>query len=319
MLGMATLWNAPRALGRQGLNIIGAVVEALAPVRTVAITLVRHTAALLINTVSAPATPLSERNAERGETGRDRLRQVINIILAIAQVVAIVWNSVAGTGPDARVRATFESPVFPAPYTFSVWLLIYAGALAYAVYQALPAQRTNALLRRIGWWTASAFLALTLWAVFQTIGWLWLTVVCIFWMLGALLAAFKTFTQDHTPRTRAEHYLVVLPLSIFLGYITAATIITMVLILPELGITLGLSSTTWSVGMLFVAGITASCLTLWSRGNGGFALTIVWALIGIVVQNVVNAPNMPTAIAAGSMALLVALALVRARTQPHQA
>jgi len=36
-------------------------------------------------------------------------------------------------------------------YVFSIWSIIYLGLMAYSIYQAQPAQKTNPRLRAIGW------------------------------------------------------------------------------------------------------------------------------------------------------------------------
>jgi hypothetical protein len=73
---------------------------------------------------------------------------------------------VAAAGIDAVVDVGPRSPVEPAGYAFGIWGPIFALSLGYAVYQARPAQRRNPLLRRIGWWTAGAFLGTGMWSVF---------------------------------------------------------------------------------------------------------------------------------------------------------
>jgi hypothetical protein len=76
----------------------------------------------------------------------------------------------------------------------------------------------------------------------------------------------------------------------------------------------GASETAWSVAMLVVAGIVGAWATLATRGNVAYALAIVWALVGIVVANTIErAENLPVAVAAGSMAVVIAAALAWAR------
>lgn len=120
MIGMATIWNAPRALGRQSVRIVGSIVAAVAPVRTMATTLVRHAAALLINMVSTPASPLGERNAERGETGRDRLRQGLNLLLSITQFAAAIITFSGQFGEQLFYSNPRNPLIVPADYAFSV-------------------------------------------------------------------------------------------------------------------------------------------------------------------------------------------------------
>lgn len=257
---------------------------------------------------SAPSTSTSDSKKH------DRSRQVLNLVLAVAQVAAAAWSVTTGLGPDADGRVVSEPPVVPALYTFSVWSVIYAGSLIYAVYQALPAQRENPLLRRVGRWTVGAFLATTLWTVAAGLGWDWLTVPIMFAMFVALLGAFIGFSRDRSPRTAVERLLVVLPLSIFLGYVTVATVANPASVLKQSGVVspLGLPETAWAVLMTLAAGLIASFVIVWSRGNVGYALTIVWALIGIIVANVVDVPNLLVAFTAGGMSGVVVLALAYA-------
>ena len=77
---------------------------------------------------------------------RDVVRQVANVAGAIFQIAVPVF-----TGPAVgRVSAENPTLVVPADYAFVIWTPIFLLALIYAVYQALPANRENPLLRKIG-------------------------------------------------------------------------------------------------------------------------------------------------------------------------
>jgi hypothetical protein len=179
------------------------------------------------------------------------------------------------------------------------------------VFQALPAQQENALLRRVGFFTAAGFLGTSLWLVMARFGWVWLTVVCIVWILACLAGTFfQIIRSDPTPSV-VERYLVLLPVSVFTGWVTVATFANTSAALRASGLhNVGLSEHNWTVAMLLAAGLNGSGVTLASRGNAGYALTVVWALIAIAVANVTR-DNSPTlAWLAGGMAALVALALL---------
>lgn len=246
---------------------------------------------------------------------RDRLRQALNAILSIAQVVAIVWTFVVNTSFSFDVRPQDNPPVIPAAYTFTIWFVIYAGSVAYAVYQALPSQCEKVLLRRVGWWSAAAFLSATLWAVATGLGRYLVTNVLIFALFASLLGALIVLIEHRAPLTVAERLLVNLPLSVYLGYVTVATIANTAATLKQYGIVtpLGLSETTWAVLMLVVAGLLGAFTTQRSRGNVGYALAVIWALIGIVVANVTNQPNTVVAFTASGLAAFVALTLLASR------
>ncbi|HEX9118255.1 MAG TPA: tryptophan-rich sensory protein, partial [Anaerolineae bacterium] len=83
---------------------------------------------------------------------KDTLRQ-FSIVVAV--VATIVVNALADALPingrqTGAISDMFQVYFVPAGYVFSIWGLIYLALIAYAVYQALPAQRTNPRLRSIG-------------------------------------------------------------------------------------------------------------------------------------------------------------------------
>lgn len=78
---------------------------------------------------------------------------------AVRQAVvaaAVGGGFLAGVSGDYGSASQSQSLVLPADYAFAIWAPIYAGVLGQAVYQALPSQRQNPLLRRTGWAAAAA-------------------------------------------------------------------------------------------------------------------------------------------------------------------
>ena len=92
---------------------------------------------------------------------RDMARQVANVAGAILQIAVAVF-----TGPAVgRVSAENPTLVVPADYAFVIWTPIFVLALIYAVYQALPVNRQNPLLRKIGWFSALAYFSNGIWEI----------------------------------------------------------------------------------------------------------------------------------------------------------
>lgn len=88
----------------------------------------------------------------------DRSRQVATVAAAAAQVLLpLAW------GPKFD-RKDVPEVITPAPYAFSVWFPIFAGAIGYAGYQSRPSVGDSALMRRVGWPLAGAFAATGIWA-----------------------------------------------------------------------------------------------------------------------------------------------------------
>ena len=80
------------------------------------------------------------------------LRQVAVII---STLVTLTVNGLANALPlnglgTGEISDRFQVYFVPAGYVFSIWGLIYLGLLAFTIFQALPTQRENPRLARIG-------------------------------------------------------------------------------------------------------------------------------------------------------------------------
>src|SRR5918995_6748786 len=93
------------------------------------------------------------------EGTRDLARQVATVVGALFQVLA------GAIVPIGAIAGETPSLVGPANYAFAIWGPIFLLCLAYATYQALPANRANPLLRHVGWFLAGAFFLNGLWEV----------------------------------------------------------------------------------------------------------------------------------------------------------
>ncbi len=246
----------------------------------------------------------------------DLSRQALNVVFAVGQIAATIVGAITGSNANIEDRnPATTTPIVPADYAFSIWGVIYAGSLAYAIYQALPQHREDPLLRSIGWYTASAFLATTMWLIVAQNALLWMTVVCIVWILASLVGAFIQFIRIDAPRSAVERFVVVAPISIFTGWATVATIANASTTLQASGFSnVVLPNQVWAVVMLVIGGSIASFVTLRSRGNLGYALTVIWALVGIAAANGGSATHLAVTMTAGAMALLIIGVLVRGRT-----
>src|SRR5512139_716223 len=87
---------------------------------------------------------------------KDIWRQIANIL---SVVLALTVNILASTLPlngqnTGEISDRFKVFFVPAGYVFAIWGVIYIGWIAFTIYQALPAHREDARLRRLGYWFA---------------------------------------------------------------------------------------------------------------------------------------------------------------------
>lgn len=242
---------------------------------------------------------------------RDGVRQGANVVFAVGQMVAVPLLQLGGTGDIGAVSDRYPTYVVPAGYAFSIWGLIFALSLAYAVYQALPAQRTRPLLRRVGWFTAAAFAGATLWQVAFPGGLFWVSVALIFAMLASLAVVVARTVEHLGGLSRADLWLVRVTFSIYLGWITVASVANVAQTLSAGGWTAqDPGAAGWGVAMLLAAGAIGAAVAIATRANLPYALTVIWALVAVVVGQ--RSSDTPVGTGATQAAAAVAAALVGA-------
>jgi benzodiazapine receptor len=240
----------------------------------------------------------------------DRPRQISNLVFAIGQAAAPGLTPMLGLPPVGQVSDRYPTWVVPAGYAFSIWGLIFGLCIAYAVWQMLPAQRQNPLLRRVGWLTAAAFAGSTAWEFAFPAGMYALSVALIVLTLVSLAVAVGRMAGWRTPFSAAERWLVWMTCGVYLGWITVATVANVAQALAAAGqVELGLGGETWGVVMVIAAALIAAFVTLRTR-NAGYPLAVVWALVAVFVAR--RAPPELTRSDAVAWTALAAAAVVAA-------
>ena len=240
---------------------------------------------------------------------KDILRQAVNV-LAVLATIAI--NGLANALPlngqtTGAISDRFRVYFVPAGYVFSIWGVIYLALLAFAVYQALPAQRENPHLRRIGYLFALSCLANVVWLFLWHYEVFPLTIVAMLALLALLIAIYLRLGVGRVRVSTAETWLVHVPFSIYLGWVTVATIANATSLLDYLQWSgWGISPEVWTVIML-VAGVAIASAVSLTRGDIAYMLVIVWAFAGIAVK---HAGTLVVAISAWVMTAAVAVMLV---------
>ncbi len=237
---------------------------------------------------------------------RDRLRQGANVLLAVTQIAAGSFTAITGLGESIADRsAAATTPVTPAGYAFAIWGVIFAGCLAYAVYQAVPRHREDRWLRRVGWFTAAAFLGNTLWSVeCQLNGFSWLTVAIIAGTLAASGLACRELAPVRRALTSTEYWCAFVPVNLLAGWLSVAAFANVAAACQAHGLgSLGLSATNFAIVLIAAAGLFGVAVTVRTQGRW-YATAVVWGLIGIMVANQA-ADNPAVVLTAGGVAVVV--------------
>ncbi len=240
------------------------------------------------------------------------------VVLAFLTTLGI--NGLANALPlngltTGEISDRFPIYFVPAGYVFSIWAIIYLGLGAFAL-QALPAQKENPRL--------AAARPLFVASCIANISWLFAWhfeqfVLSLFLMVALLISLVAVYVRLETGRNTVppgEHWLVRVPFSVYLGWITVATIGNVTTVLYDLQWNgWGFSPEAWAVIMLVVAGGLSAVVAL-RRRDAAYLLVLVWALAGIGVKHSAVGVVAGTAwVAAAVVAILALASLVRDASQ----
>lgn len=236
----------------------------------------------------------------------DTKRKVATIVTFVA---SIALNGAANAIPlngqtTGAISDRFDVYVVPAGYVFAIWGLIYLGLLAFTIDQAVATGGRLDLFRRLGWLPALASVLNATWIlawhyeVFPAslaimIG-LLVTLIAIH---GRLRAGERAGEVDRRSRWTTR-----VPFSIYLGWITVATIANVAAVLAWAGFDgFGIAGEAWAVTVLVIGLAIATAFVVRER-DPAYGLVIVWAYVGIAIEESAVAP---VALSASAGAVLV--------------
>lgn len=226
------------------------------------------------------------------------------ILAALLQFLTTSLPALGIGDPIGSQSNAVRTLITPAGWAFSIWGPLFAGTIIFAIYQARPSQRTNALLLRIRLPAAGAFLGNAVWALYtQCFGLAVFSVAIIAATLACLIAIYRVFARWEPKFSTGERWLAVLPLSALAAWLTAATIVNIAATLLFYGVDGGEAAPLISALVVLTGGIIACLALVRGRGNPFYAIVFLWALSAIYAAGGQRAE--PVAIATGVAAVLV--------------
>ena len=203
--------------------------------------------------------------------------------------------------------------VLPANYAFAIWGVIYLGLIGLGVYQFI--MRYNDRIRRMGYWLAIACVSQIGWILLFQAQQYWASVVA---MLGILIPLIVLYVRLRTTDarnwfarsqriSRTDRWLIDIPISIYLAWISIATIVNVASALESSGWNGGgFSAVVWAVVMLLVGAAIATNAAL-QQQDAAFVWVIVWAYVAIAIRQVDQ--RVILVVAAGLAIVLAILAI----------
>jgi hypothetical protein len=232
----------------------------------------------------------------------------------VSFALTVLVNSLAGgttiLGGKLTAEISDANPtlITPAGYVFSIWGIIYILLGIFVVFQALPSQREKGYQERIGWLFVLSSMANIAWLFLWQFGHLSLSIVLMFLLLATLIAIYLRLNVGKSVVPLREKLGVHLPFSVYLGWITIASIANVAVTLVSVGWDgFGIGQETWAFLIVIIA-LLITLLVIATRKDVAYGLVVIWALLGIAVKQSGN-QNIVTTTEISAVVIVIALAL----------
>jgi hypothetical protein len=219
-----------------------------------------------------------------------KLLQAGNIL---AMIATIIINGLAVILPlngksTQELSDALPNLFVPANLTFSIWGIIYILWVVFAMYQARDLFKKEKpqmpFLFQISWLFILSCVANSAWIFawhYQQVG---LSLIIMIILLLTLIALYIRLDVGRASVPLKEKLCVHLPFSVYLGWITVATIANVTAYLVSVHWDgLGISDIMWTQLVISV-GVLITLLALTTRRDIAYSLVVVWALLGIYLK-----------------------------------
>jgi translocator protein len=219
-----------------------------------------------------------------------KVLQVLNIVAFIAVLVVNGLASTVGINgaQTGDLSDTIPNLFVPSGLTFSVWGVIYLLLILFSIGQARGLFSRSAEApegtRKIGLLFVLSSAANVSWLLLWHFKLVALSQAAMLVLLGSLIAIYLRLGTGSRRAGAAERLIFRLPFSVYLGWITVATIANMTALLVTAGWNgFGLAPEVWAVVVIAVAALVTAAV-LATRRDAAYGLVVLWALAGIALK-----------------------------------
>ncbi|QIR40837.1 tryptophan-rich sensory protein [Tolypothrix sp. PCC 7910] len=243
------------------------------------------------------------------DNNHDFLRQIVTLAAIIgAFVVNVVSNifPLNGLSIGQISNTLFKNVlIIPANYAFAIWGLIYLGLFAFGIYQFLPSHKHDSDLRDTGYLLVIASIAQSIWVYLFLSRLFIFSVVAMLLILLPLIVVYLRLDIGNQLAPRQKKWLIYRPISIYLSWISVATIVNVACALNFQGWNgWGISAEAWTITLLLIA-TAITVVMLIQRQDIAYTGVTLWAILAIAIKHW-NNPILRNV----ALALVIALVLI---------
>jgi len=230
----------------------------------------------------------------------------------VAFVVVVFVNGLAGStrliGGKTTAQISDVNPtlITPAGYVFSIWAVIYVLLGVFVVFQALPSEKGREFREKVGWLFILSSILNIVWLFLWQFEYLSFSVVIMFLLLATLILIYLRLGIGKSKVQLHEKIAFHLPFSVYLGWITIASIANVAATLVSVNWDgFGISPETWAI-IIAITALLIAILVVLTRKYVAYGLVVIWALSGIAVKQSTN-QNIVTATEISAIILAITL------------
>ncbi|MBX2843690.1 MAG: hypothetical protein KTR26_18110 [Flammeovirgaceae bacterium] len=207
---------------------------------------------------------------------------MVILINALANILPIN-NKTTGALSDQ-----YPNLFVPAGITFSIWGVIYfllLGSVIFQLFYVFKSDKEDGFVSKIGIWFLVSCLSNSLWILAWHYEKVALSLAIMLVLLFTLIQIYERLKIGLDFSTSLGGNLwIKIPFSIYLGWISIATIANVTALLVENNLSeLGLSQSIWTQ-ILIVIGILLALTILFKRKDIFYGLVVVWTYYGIYLK-----------------------------------
>lgn len=219
---------------------------------------------------------------------------LLKVSATLTFIIMLVINGLAGSTEilggvaTGEVSDTYANLFAPAGFTFSIWGLIYLFLAVFVVRMwrqnltKAPQLETKQMIRVVRKFTLTSVLN-TAWLLAWQYQILWLSVIIMLGLLTTLLFIQRDLSR--IPMSRSETIAVRSPFSLYVGWISVATIANITAWLVSIdwrgG---GIPESNWTV-IILLLGAAVGLATALYRYDWVYLVVFIWAYFGILYKH----------------------------------
>ena len=231
------------------------------------------------------------------EMMNNKIVKILQLSTLIAVILTIIVNSLANLLPiggknTGELSDNIPNLFVPAGITFSIWGVIYILIILFAIYLSKDffkkEKTTTTFIEKISLFFIIASLANILWIFLWHYEQILFSLLAMILLFFSLLVIYLRLNIGIEKVSIREKLFLHVPISVYIGWITVATIANVTAVLVTIGWDgFGISEEIWTMLVIIIVSII-TVLILIIRKDYAYSAVIIWALIGIYIKRTVG-------------------------------